>query len=225
MTMTKLTSEGALQPLRAVEIIEAPAPPDAGEPVAMVIGDTLRHYVGSDHVLRLPETLTFAEWDALGTMLQRASDTLEESTAMIRLWRADWWRFGMRRYGEDHATHAREMWGVTGKTIANDAAGTSRVAPEARQVAGVTFGQLEAVNGLPEPEQQVSILKIAVEGGLSKSETERLASGKDEATWERERALRALRLAYHRLDPAGRAEAHAWFAGLIERVEIARGNP
>lgn len=220
MTQTNPGAERPLSP--SFEIIEpaAPALPDA--PVAMVVGSTLKAYVGTDRVLRLPENLTFGEWDAVGTMIQRAADALEESAALVRLWRADWWRFGVRKYGEDRAAHAREMWGVSGKTIANDAAGTARISPAARQVPGLTFGQLEAVNTIPEPDKQVSILTLAVTGQLSKTETERLASGKDPVLWERERAMRALRLAFHRLDETGRAEALAWFAVIIERNTTAK---
>lgn len=220
--MTQNDPGAARPPFQSIEIIEPASAPDvAGEPVAMVVGPMLQSFVGADRVLRLPENLQFGEWDAVGTMLQRATDTVEESAALLRLWRADWYRFGVRKFGEDMATHAREMWGVTGKTLANDAAGTARITPAARTVPGVTFAQLEGANKVADPVKQVEVLTLAVRNGWGRDETELAASGRDPAEWNRERALRRLRLAYHDLDEAGRETARAWFETLLDRAKTA----
>lgn len=162
--------------------------------------------------LLLPHNITFAEWEEVGAWLLAAQEVIDRNATMVRILRADWYRFGCERYGEDRAVQAQAVFGVAARTIANDASELSHVADECREIEGVTFEVLAGARHAPK-EVQPELVREAVQQGWGRREVETIAR-KDGAQWAQGVLLRQMQNAYNRMDDAGRIEFDKWYASV-----------
>lgn len=177
--------------------------------VLVAAAPRLADYVRGTQLL-LPHGFTYDEWDDLGDWLEAARVELERNSSIVRCLRADWWNYGTQVYGHTKAAQARSMFGVSALTIANDASEMRRVEPEARNVAGATFGQLAAVRHA-EPSAQAALIADAVANDYTPGEVERIAKNIDREEWRRGRLLATMRNAYNEMDHEGREAFHSWY--------------
>ena len=107
--------------------------------------------------LTIPRTVTFEQWDSLGSTLQ----TMNQS---IQFWLGDWIRFGEEMFPNRYS-QAAALTGYQIKTLQNAAYVAGAVAPSRRREA-LDFGHHSAVASLC-PAEQTALLEQA--------ETERLS--------------------------------------------------
>ena len=132
--------------------------------------------------LKMPEKMTFAEWDALGEQLA----TMHQASAW---WIGDWYNAGEAAYGEsaaqakaisEHAAaHGRQL---SPQTVI-DYAGVCRRFEIAKRFANLSFGHHTAVRALPAPEAD-EIMRKAEAEGWSIRELKQRVSGKEPASEE-----------------------------------------
>jgi hypothetical protein len=113
--------------------------------------------------LELPEDLPFADWRDIGTQLGRARD-------QFRWWVADWWRFGIRKYGEGRLI--AEEWGGLSYQSCRDLAWVAGRFELSRRRGGLSFFHHREVAAL-EPDEADRLLDWCFEDrGRTRSRAE-----------------------------------------------------
>lgn len=150
-----------------------------------------------DGRLTMPDGTPFAEWDTIGQQLSNMQSGVEQIGSRVRMLRVDWWRYGIDNYGEERALQARAVFGVSSRTIANDASGIRNLTDAARRISVENFELYEVVAHAPVDSQESWITR-ARDGQWSAAELRRQIAGVNEQTWEQQRALAALRRLWER---------------------------
>lgn len=167
--------------------------------------------------LTLPLNLEVERWESIGMWLLSAQQVVDRSAVLVRLLRADWWRYGCTSYGEDRATQAEAIFGVSARTIRNDASELSNVADECREVEGATFEILAGARHAPR-EAQRAIVEQAVNEGWGKNEVEQ-HSRPDAKEWQRQQLVRRAQNAYNLMDDEAREMFDQWHASVTAQTD------
>lgn len=203
------------------EVITPDTAPPANDNFLVKAEPQLDRYIQRNR-LTLPASLDVDQWESIGMWLLSAQQVVDRSAVLVRLLRADWWRYGCTSYGEERATQAEAIFGVSARTIRNDASELTNVADDCREVDGATFEILAGVRHAPR-ETQRAIVEQAVAEGWGKPEVE-ARSRPDGANWQRAQLVRRAQNAYNLMDDEARAMFDQWYAGVTATAQTRKAT-